>query len=37
MAEVGILPEHAYDSATYGTEPVGSMRYILKQWTKGSR
>lgn len=37
MAEVGILPEHAYDSATYGTEPVGSGRYILKQWDKGQQ
>ncbi len=37
MTEVGILPEHAYDSATYGTEPVGSGRYILKQWDKGQQ
>lgn len=37
MAEVGILPEHAYDSATYGTETVGSGRYILKQWDKGQQ
>ena len=32
MAAVGILPEHAYDSRTYGTNPIGSGRYILKQW-----
>lgn len=37
MAEVGILPEHAYDSATYGTEPVGSGCYMLKQWDKGQQ
>ena len=37
MAVVGIVPEHAYDSATYGTEPVGSGRYMLKQWDRGQQ
>lgn len=31
MAHVGIVPEHAYDEG-YGRNPVGSGRYILKQW-----
>lgn len=37
MAVVGIIPEHAYDSATYGSNPIGSGRYILKQWDKGQQ
>ena len=37
MAIVGIVPEHAYDSASYGSNPIGSGRYILKQWDRGSR
>lgn len=37
MAVVGILPEHAYDSATYGAHPIGSGRYILKQWDRGQQ
>ena len=36
MAIVGILPEHAY-GPDYGEHPVGSGRYILKQWDRGSR
>lgn len=36
-AVVGIVPEHAYDAATYGDEPIGSGRYILKQWDKGEQ
>lgn len=36
MAIVGIVPEHAY-SADYGEHPVGSGRYILKQWDKGQQ
>ena len=31
MAVVGIVPEHAYDE-NYGQNPVGSGRYIMKQW-----
>lgn len=37
MAVVGIIPEHAYDSANYGSNPIGSGRYILKQWDKGQQ
>ena len=37
MSVVGILPEHAYDSATYGSQPIGSGRYILKQWDRGQQ
>ena len=37
MAVVGIVPEHAYDSETYGSNPIGSGRYILKQWDRGQQ
>ena len=37
MAVTGIVPEHAYDSATYGASPIGSGRYILKQWDRGQQ
>lgn len=37
MAIVGILPEHAYDPATYGQAPIGSGRYMLRQWDKGQQ
>lgn len=37
MAIVGILPEHAYDPATYGSHPIGSGRYVLKQWDRGQQ
>lgn len=36
MAIVGIVPEHAY-SDTYGQNPIGSGRYIMKQWDKGQQ
>ena len=36
MAVVGILPEHAYDE-NYAQHPIGSGRYILKQWDKGQQ
>ncbi len=36
MAEVGIVPQHAY-SADYGQRPIGSGRYLLKQWDKGQQ
>ena len=36
MAIVGIVPEHAY-SADYGSNPIGSGRYIMKQWDKGQQ
>lgn len=37
MAITGILPEHAYDPAVYGSSPVSSGRYILKQWDRGQQ
>lgn len=37
LAVVGIVPEHAYDSATYGANPIGSGRYMLDQWDKGEQ
>lgn len=36
MAVVGIVPEHAYDE-TYGEHPIGSGRYIMKQWDRGQQ
>lgn len=36
MAIVGIVPEHAY-GPDYGEHPVGSGRYIMKQWDKGQQ
>ena len=36
MAIVGIVPEHAYDE-NYGQDPIGSGRYIMKQWDKGQQ
>lgn len=36
MAITGIVPEHAYDES-YGMNPIGSGRYILKQWDQGQQ
>ena len=36
MAVVGIVPKHAYDE-NYGQHPIGSGRYVLKQWDKGQQ
>ncbi len=36
MAIVGIVPEHVYGPA-YGENPVGSGRYLMKQWDKGQQ
>ena len=36
MAIVGIVPEHAYDY-NYAQNPIGSGRYIMKQWDKGQQ
>ena len=36
MAIVGIVPEHAY-GPDYGRNPIGSGRYLLKQWDKGQQ
>lgn len=37
MAITGIVPEHAYDPATYGSNPIGSGRYMLKRWDRGEQ
>ncbi len=37
LAVVGIVPEHAYDSKTYGSQPIGSGRYMLEQWDQGQQ
>ncbi len=36
MAIVGIVPEHNYNES-YGQHPIGSGRYIMKQWDKGQQ
>ncbi len=36
MAVVGIVPEHAY-SEDYGMNPIGSGRYVMKQWDRGQQ
>ena len=36
MAIVGIVPEHVYNK-NYGQAPIGSGRYMLKQWDKGQQ
>ena len=36
MAIVGIVPEHAY-GPDYGSNPIGSGRYVMKQWDKGQQ
>lgn len=36
MAITGIVPEHAY-GPDYGMNPIGSGRYIMKQWNKGQQ
>lgn len=37
LAVVGIVPANAYDSATYGANPIGSGRYMLEQWDQGQQ
>lgn len=37
MAITGIVPQHAYDPAAYGSNPIGSGRYKLKQWDRGEQ
>ena len=37
MATLGIVPEDSYDPATYGSNPIGSGRYVLKQWDRGQQ
>ena len=36
MASTGIVPEHAY-GPDYGMHPIGSGRYVMKQWDKGQQ
>ncbi len=36
MANVGIVPEHGYGE-NYGENPIGSGRYMLKQWDRGQQ
>ena len=36
LAVVGIVPEHAYGDG-YGEHPIGSGRYLLKQWDRGQQ
>ena len=36
MAVTGIVPEHAY-GPDYGVNPIGSGRYIMKQWDRGQQ
>lgn len=37
VAFVGIVPEHAYDEASYGANPIGSGPFMLKKWDKGQQ
>lgn len=34
---IGIVPEHAYEKETYGSNPVGSGPYQLVQWDKSQQ
>jgi peptide/nickel transport system substrate-binding protein len=36
LAVIGIVPEHAHD-ASYGSNPLGSGRYMLEQWDQGQQ
>lgn len=36
LAVVGIVPEHAY-GPNYGSNPIGSGRYMLEQWDRGQQ
>ncbi len=36
MAITGIVPKHAY-GPDYGSDPIGSGRYIMKQWDRGQQ
>lgn len=37
LAVFGIVPEHCYEEATYGENPIGSGRYIMTQWDRGQQ
>ena len=36
LAVIGIVPEHTYGTE-YGSNPVGSGRYLLEQWDRGQQ
>lgn len=36
LAVIGIVPEHAYGN-DYGSNPIGSGRYMLEQWDRGQQ
>lgn len=36
LAVIGIVPEHAYDEG-YGSQPIGSGRYLVEQWDQGQQ
>ena len=35
LSTVGIVPANAYNSDTYGKNPIGSGRYVLEEWERG--
>lgn len=37
LTAVGIVPEHAYNAETYGSNPIGSGPYKFVQWDKGQQ
>lgn len=37
LAVVGIVPSKVYNSQTYGSNPIGSGRYMLEQWDIGEQ
>lgn len=37
LAVVGIVPENTYNEDTYGSNPIGSGRYVLQSWEKGQK
>lgn len=36
LAVIGIVPQHAYGEG-YGSQPIGSGRYMLEQWDRGQQ
>lgn len=37
LVALGIVPEHAYNAETYGSNPIGSGPYKFVQWDKGQQ
>lgn len=37
LIALGIVPEHAYNAETYGSNPIGSGPYNFVQWDKGQQ